>query len=383
MIETKLLGEISYDTFLKEYWQKKPLLVRQAFPGFESPISADELAGLACEPEANSRIVIEKGGEHDWQAIHGPMDEDTFSQMPESHWTLVVNDVEKYIPEFAEITDKFRFIPEWFLDDLMISWAADQGSVGPHVDLYDVFILQGSGSRRWQISTQSIDENNYIPDIALRLLKEFRPEQEWQLNPGDMMYLPPGVAHHGVSLGESISYSIGYRATSHHDLVNDFIAYITQDLSIEKTYKMSDLSLQTHPNEIKPEAIEQLRTIFKQYLDPNHPALKNWFGRYVSDPKANYEMEEEIENISEFVELLDMESLYRHPASRFAFIRGQNQIQSDSQLFIDGEEYQVSTQFAENLCHERQLDLSNLNHNSTEAEKQLLLELFNSNKLIA
>jgi len=380
MIDKKigsLLGDISSQTFLEEYWQKKPLLVRQAFSEFSSPLSPDDLAGLACEPDVNSRIVIEKGGEHTWQAIHGPMDEDIFSNMPNNHWTLVVNDVEKYIPELAWITDKFRFIPEWFLDDLMVSWAADQGSVGPHVDLYDVFILQGSGSRCWQISTQPIAEDNFIPDIALRLLKEFEPQQEWILEPGDMLYLPPGVAHHGVSRGESISYSIGYRATSHHDLVNDFIADITQDLSINKTYKMPDLAPQRHPNEIKPEAIQQLRTILTEYLDPQHPALSSWFGRFVSDPKANYEMDEFGQPIETFRELSEFVELQRNPASRFAFIR----VKENSQLFIDGEQYEVSSQFAESLCQNRLISLVMMSDCSSEQEKQILVDLFNTNKL--
>jgi len=378
MINSNVLGGMNPEQFLQEYWQKKPLLIRQAFPNFESPITADELAGLACEPEVNSRIVIEKGGDHEWQAIHGPMDEDIFASMLETHWTLVVNDVEKYLPDFAEITDKFRFIPEWFLDDLMISWAADQGTVGPHVDLYDVFILQGSGTRRWQINTQPIDENNYIPDIDLRLMKEFNPELEWILNPGDMMYLPPGVAHHGVSLGESISYSVGYRATSHHDLLNDFMVFITEDLAIDKTYRLTDLSLQKNPNEIKPAAISQLRDIFTEYLNPNHPALESWFGRFVSDPKANYDSYSENDNVDSFEQLLSYPTLYRHPASRFAFIRKNDA----SQLFVDGEEYSVSFNFAKRLCHNRQLDLEKLSINISQDEQRLLVELYNQHKII-
>ena len=136
------IENLNAEHFLEEYWQKKPLVIKQAFPNFETPISPDELAGLACEEEVNSRIVIEKDGEHPWQALYGPMNEDIFSQLPETHWTLLVNDAEKHCPELAEISDRFRFIPEWRFDDLMISYAPEGGSVGPHMDLYDVFILQ-------------------------------------------------------------------------------------------------------------------------------------------------------------------------------------------------------------------------------------------------
>jgi len=384
------LGDISAETFLQEYWQKKPLLVRQAFPDFETPITPDELAGLSCEPEINSRIIIEKGGEHPWQAIHGPMDDDTFTGLPETHWSLVVNDLEKTIPELAWITDQFRFIPEWYLDDLMSSYAAPEGSVGPHVDLYDVFILQGSGRRRWQINTRAVAEDNFIPGIALRLQKEFNAEQEWILEPGDMMYIPSGVSHHGVSLGESMSYSIGFRATSHSDLVNDFIAHITDKLSINNTYHLPSETLQKHSNEISAAAIEQVRSIFRHYLDPQHPELARWFGRYVSDSKVDYlhECDHPVKNVEQLKQLQQQygSPLLRHPSSRFAFssYAAINEgIEDDNHklMFIDGEDYPVSGKFAYLLCDDRTVELTAIEKIATEDERTLLIELYNSGKL--
>ncbi len=375
------LGDLSIDTFLQDYWQKKPLLIKQAFPGFEAPIAPDELAGLACEEDVNSRIVIEKGGEHPWQAIHGPMNEDVFAKMPETHWTLVVNDLEKYIPELAWITDQFRFIPEWHLDDLMSSYAAPEGSVGPHVDLYDVFILQGEGQRRWQINTQPVAEDNVMPDIAIRLQKDFSPEFEWILEPGDMMYLPAGVSHHGVSIGESMSYSIGFRATSHTDLVSDFIAHITNDLSINKTYKIPHDVQQAHPNEISSAAIEELRNLFSEYLDPNHPELARWFGCYVSDSKIDYlhQCDEPVEDLSQLRDdLIERSaSLLRYPSSRFAFTKTNN----ECLLFVDGQDFKVSEQFACLLCDSRLIDLDELESMASENEQHLLINLYNSGKL--
>ena len=379
------LGDMSVETFLSEYWQKKPLLIRQAFKNFNSPITGDELAGLACEEEVNSRIVIEKGGEHPWQAIHGPMDESIFAKMSETHWTLVVNDLEKYVPELAWMTDRFRFIPEWHLDDLMSSWAAPEGTVGPHVDLYDVFIVQGEGSRRWQISTQPVAEDNFIPGIALRLQKDFTAEFEWLLEEGDMMYLPAGVSHSGISIGESLSYSIGYRATSHTDLVTDFIAHITDDLSINKTYQIPYNQLQKHPNEISPEAIEEVRRIFKQYLDPEHPELARWFGNYVSDVKVDFlnECEEPLETFSDLLIFVQESEtpLIRHPSSRFAFMDSDSVETGEKTLFIDGSDYPVSKNLAYALCDNREVDLQSIAEDCTEQEQQFVLNLYNSGKL--
>lgn len=380
---TSPLGTMSVATFLKDYWQKKPLLIKQAFPDFKTPITPDELAGLSCEEEINSRIVIEKGGDSPWQAIHGPMDEDIFAKMPETHWTLVVNDLEKRIPELAWLTDQFRFIPEWHLDDLMSSWAAPEGSVGPHIDLYDVFIVQGDGQRRWQISTDPVADDNFIPDIAIRLQKDFSAEFEWLLEPGDMMYLPAGVSHHGVSIGESSSYSIGFRSTSHSDLVNDFVASITEDLSIKKTYKLPKGALTDHSNEISTAAIGEIRAIFRQYLDPESPDLARWFGQFVSDSKVDYlnECIEPVADLAQLKQLLqaDNTSLLRHPASRFAFTALDTE--KTVMLFVDGQDYKVSEDFAKTLCAAREVPLDQLIAIASTDEQDFIINLYNAGKL--
>jgi len=373
------LGNLSPEDFLKEYWQKKTLVIRQAFPNFQCPITAEELAGLSCEEDVNSRIVIEKDWDHPWQPIFGPMNDDTYSSLPESHWTLVLNDLEKVVPELAWLPDLFRFIPDWRLDDLMCSYAADQGSVGPHFDLYDVFIIQGKGKRRWQISTADVSEDNQVADTPLRIHKEFHAEEEWVLEPGDMIYIPPNVSHHGVSLGESISFSVGYRAVSHADLLNDFMAHITQNLSPKLTYRDADLTLQAHSSEITEEAVKRVKKIFKEYLNPEHKEINRWFGQYMSDPKSehNEAPEEPIESIDELIDEIKKGAvLNRHPASRFAFM--QNDGKSD--LFIDGCDYPVSRFFAESLCENRNIETV-LIKEANEFEQNLLLDLYNSGSI--
>lgn len=373
------LGNMSEEQFMQEYWQKKPLLIRQAFVDFKSPVSPDDLAALACEEDVNSRIVMEKDGDYPWFPMFGPMSDEIYADMPETHWSLIVNDLEKYIPELSWIIDRFRFIPEWRLDDLMISYAADEGSVGPHIDLYDVFILQGLGKRRWQINQQPVDEDNQVKETPLRIQKEFVAEEEWILEPGDMLYLPPGVSHHGVSLGESLSYSIGFRATSHADIVNEFIGYITSNLSPDLTYEDPGQRIQQHSNEIKPDALARVSEIFKEYLRPDHPELKRWFGRFVSDTKADVltTPENTIDSIDELKKLTETAVLSRHPASRYAFSKDTEM----AMLFIDGEDYQVNTGFAKELCKQRQLDLNKITDIATNDERLLMLELYNQGKL--
>jgi len=371
------LGDLSTEQFLKNYWQQKPLVIRQGMPNFTSPITADELAGLACEDDVHSRIVIEKGGDHPWQLINGPMQQDSFSRLPETHWTLLVNDVEKHLPDLAYLVDAFRFIPEWRVDDLMISYAPHGGSVGPHLDQYDVFILQAQGHRRWQINTKPVANDNQVEGTQLRIQKDFVAEQEWLLAPGDIIYIPPGVTHYGVATDDCLSFSIGFRAPTHSEMLADFIDFISRDLTEDKTYQDNNLSLQAHPNEITEDAIANLREIFHAYLNPEHPELSRWFGRFVSDNKTELIYENE-EHYKDYAQLKQNHSvLMRNPASRFAFYRQE----AKALLFIDGEETEVSNIFAENICRQREYNLNVMDLNPVE--QQLVVRLFNAGQLLS
>jgi 50S ribosomal protein L16 3-hydroxylase len=371
------LGDLSPQDFLENYWQQQPLVVRQAFPGFESPISADELAGLSCEADVNSRIVIEKGGKHPWQAIYGPMDEAVFQSLPDTHWTLLVNDVEKYLPELAWIVDRFRFIPEWCIDDLMISYAPEGGSVGPHLDQYDVFILQAQGHRHWQLHSREVTEENQVADTDLRIQQDFQAEQEWLLAPGDLIYIPPGVSHYGVAMDECLSFSIGFRAATHAEMLQDFVEYISRGLPAEATFRSPNLVVQQHANEITAAILDTVREILKDYLRPDHPELSRWFGRFISDGKTDITPETG-QAVADFKQLVAAHVvLARHPASHFAFSRRD----SRALLFIDGGDFDVSVGFAEALCAHRQIDVQSLAGIMTAEEQQLFLDLFNSGKL--
>ena len=260
-----LLGEINVERFLTEYWQKKPLLIRNAWPEFQPLLSSQELAGLSLEEEIESRLIQEHG-ETPWQVKNGPFTEEDYQHLPSSHWTLLVQAVDQWLPEAADLLEKFRFLPSWRIDDLMISYATDQGSVGPHYDHYDVFLLQAEGQREWRIG-QSCDEFDAIMQgPRIRILENFEETHRWILNPGDMLYLPAGVAHWGIAQGECQTYSIGFRAPSLAELTlacgNDFLASLGED----KRYQDAGLSPRAHSGLITPEAIAQMRHLLHKAL---------------------------------------------------------------------------------------------------------------------
>jgi 50S ribosomal protein L16 3-hydroxylase len=225
---TPLLGGLAPAAFLRDHWQKKPLLVRGAFPGFRGVITRDRFLKLATRNDVRSRLVIQhhraRNSRGRWERHDGPFGALDAGMLPPSHWTLLVNNLESLVPGGWEILRAFSFIPAARIDDLMVSCAADGGTVGPHDDLYDVFLLQGPGRRRWQVSRQR--DRATEPDAAIKVLRSFEPEDEWLLEPGDMLYLPPGVAHHGVAEGPCFTYSIGFLAPSHAELIASFLEYL-------------------------------------------------------------------------------------------------------------------------------------------------------------
>jgi len=210
-----MLQNFDLDVFLRDYWQKRPLLVRGAFAPWVNPIAPDDLAALACDDDVESRLITQK--REDWRVEQGPLPEDRFGRLGRMPYTLLVQAVNLYVPEVAALIAPFRFVPDWRIDDVMVSYASDGGGVGPHFDQYDVFLIQGLGRRRWQVGGHGADActdaTPLLPHDDLRLLADFRPVEEWVLEPGDMLYVPPRVAHNGVAVGtDCMTYSVGFRA---------------------------------------------------------------------------------------------------------------------------------------------------------------------------
>ncbi len=277
-----LLGEITVETFLKEYWHKKPLLIRGAIPNFEGFLTPNELAGLACEEDVQSRLISFQ--KKQWKLEQGPFSEKRFSKLPERDWTLLVQSVNHHLQEGVDLLQQFNFIPHARLDDLMVSYAPDGGGVGPHFDSYDVFLLQGCGQRLWRISEQ--EDLSLVEGAPLRILQNFNVEKEWTLSAGDMLYLPPHVAHWGIAIGDCMTYSIGFRAPSAEELSGEFLNYLQMNRELSGRYSDPDLALQSHPSEINADMVKKVGAILDS-LKWNEGDVTNFLGQYLSEPKAH------------------------------------------------------------------------------------------------
>mgnify|MGYP001067269991 CR=1 FL=1 len=376
---SKLLGGLTPGQFLKEYWQQKPLLVRQAVADFRCPVSPEELAGLACDDEVESRLLLERDGKRPWQVEHGPFTEERFLDLPESHWTLLVQEINKHVPEFALLQDRFNFLPNWRLDDVMVSFAPPEGTVGPHADNYDVFLIQGSGRRRWQISSQTSREDDLVPDLEVRIMSDFQPEQEWILEPGDMLYLPPGVPHHGVAMEDSVTVSVGFRAPAETELVAAFAAQFLDTLDPERFYGDAGCSPARVPGEIDRVAREKVRAIIRQ-MAMDDSTLDRWFGRFTTGLRPGHwlpESEAPLDFETIFERMNDGEALWRSEYARFAHFSEEN---GTVRLFIAGEEYsfpEALTSVAVLLAGQRRFTAADfVPIAATDAFQQLVTQLY-------
>ncbi len=275
------------NAFLAEYWQRKPLLMRNAISSFASPLPADELAGLALEEEVESRIIEYQGGQ--WRLLHGPFSAEDFKR--DSPWTLLVQAVDHYVPAVAELRQLVHFLPSWRLDDVMVSYAVDGGSVGPHYDNYDVFLLQGEGERHWQLGQFCNSRSPLLPHDELRILADFAGTEDYVLGPGDMLYVPPGMAHWGVARGECTTFSIGFRAPRINDMVSRWADSLLERLDPETFYTDGDMDPATRAGEIRPRDLQRARAQVRAALDQ---AMDNdWFGAMVTEPRYDCSRDEE------------------------------------------------------------------------------------------
>lgn len=329
------------EDFLRDYWQKRPLLIRNAFPGFQTPVMPEDLAGLACEDGVLARIVRHDRERDGWKVSHGPFPEEMFPGMPHQDWTLLVQDVDKWDADIAALLPHFDFLPRWRIDDIMVSFAAPGGSVGAHIDQYDVFLLQAHGHRRWQIDDRPDPPLDYRPDVELRLLQRFDPTHDWVLGPGDMLYLPPGVPHHGVAEDACLTFSVGMRAPSAAELMGDWVDAMIAEADDRLRYRDPDLDVPSDAHEIDAAAMERVVEALNVLRMRDPDRLGDWFGRFITlyrvgaraapgdDDRSRIEIEWDLQQGG---------SLQRHPWTRTAWRRA-HAGDDEARLYVAGEDH--------------------------------------------
>ena len=348
-----LLGGLTPAQFMRRHWHKKPLLVRQAIPNFQPPVLRPEMFALAAEESVESRLVQQiKGG---WKLRHGPFARRSLPAMSQREWTLLVQGVDLHNDAVHQLMQQFRFVPEARLDDLMISYATDGGGVGPHFDSYDVFLLQAHGRRRWRIGRQK--DLTLKEGIPLKVLAEFEPEEEFVLEPGDMLYLPPRYAHDGIAEGECMTYSIGFRAPARAELAQELLVRLSEDAAEDEQVQMYRDAKQEAvaepgaiPAELQAFAKDALERALSQPL-----ALERALGEYLTEPKPNVWFE-----ASDGGAMLEAVRLDRRTRMMY-----------DAQhIFINGESYRAGGKDAtlmRRLANQRYLSAKDIQRASDEA----------------
>lgn len=327
-----LLGGMTPAAFMRDIWQRKPLLIRQAVPGIEPPVSRESLFELADRDDVESRLISHFRNR--WKLEQGPFAADNLPSRKARQWTLLVQGVNLHDSAAAALLGQFRFAPDARLDDLMISYATDGGGVGPHFDSYDVFLLQVSGRRRWRISSQA--KLDLVPDLPLKILSDFTPEEEWVLEPGDMLYLPPQYAHDGVAEGECMTYSIGFRAPAYRELAGHFLAWLSETVEDNEDlggrYADPGEAATAHPAQLPAQMVRAV-TERLSALRWSGGMVSEFLGAHLSEPKPSVEFAEISEiTLKKYNKLALAHGIVLAPGSIALYDR--------THFFINGEAYE-------------------------------------------
>lgn len=330
-----MFGALSPAQFLERHWQRTPAWLPAAMPAFTPPITPDELAGLACEEEVESRLVF---GTVDtrFHLEHGPFEEGRFEELPRRDWTLLVQDVDKHVPDVARLLAPFRFLPDWRIDDIMVSFAAPGGSVGPHTDQYDVFLLQAQGRRRWQLAERF--DATLRGDCELKVLQRFDPERELIAEPGDLLYLPPGVAHFGVALDEAMTFSIGFRAPDQQELMRALARELASDARPSERFSDPGRRATNDPTRLDGDDLARLRDLLRRGMLASDAELDAFIGRYLTRSKHNLELQGEATSAADVRRRLAVgHRLVRREGSRWTWLeRG-----AELWVFAEGHEQRL------------------------------------------
>ncbi len=356
-----VLGQLSPRDFLKTYWQKKPLLIRQAIPDYQSLLTRDDLFALARKEAVESRLIT--NFRQRWKMQHGPVTE--LPAVSRKNWTLLVQGVNLHDDKADRLLNRFRFIPDARLDDLMISYATDTGGVGPHFDSYDVFLLQAHGKRRWRIGAQK--DLSLVDGMPLKILRNFTPTQEYVLEPGDMLYLPPHYAHEGVAEGECMTYSVGFRAPSWQELGEAFMNFMADNIDLPGRYADPKLAPTSHPAKISDDMVENVSGQFaKLAARPEDIAI--FLGEYLSEPKASiwFDPPPKPLPLARFIASADKRGLRLHRKTRVLY--------RSKFVFINGESFQptgTDRRLLQALADQRELSAGQIGKASPDLQESL------------
>ncbi len=330
-MNNRILGGLSVSTFLRRHWQKQPLLVRGAIPGFTGVLDLGDMIELACRDRCESRLIVRKADR--WSVEHGPFERKRFSRLPVRNWTLLLQGLDQMLPAARQLLSHFDFIPYSRLDDLMVSYAPTGGGVGAHFDSYDVFLLQGPGRRQWRVGRPH--DLALVENAPLKILKYFAPDGQCLMSAGDMLYLPPEFAHDGVAVDACYTYSIGFRAPSHRELMSQFLIFLEERLDGGGRYSDPDLSVQTHPAQLGAGMIGKVGRILGD-ISWTRRDVTDFLGSYLTEPKPHV-----------------LFAPPRKPLSEIAFSRASRRdgvelalaslmLYGKANLFINGEQYEMN-----------------------------------------
>jgi 50S ribosomal protein L16 3-hydroxylase len=327
------INELSEQAFLNQYWQKKPLLIKGGFSDFKDPLDANELAGLAMEDSIESRIITNHNQQ--WQSHQGPFED--FEILTDEHATLLVQAVDHWHPEAAQLLEPFRFIPNWRIDDLMISYSTPGGGVGPHLDQYDVFIIQGEGKRHWRVGLPDASLKQFAQNKSLLQVEAFTAVIDCVLEPGDILYIPPGCPHEGYAIENALNYSVGFRAPNQQDLLSSFADHIIDTESGQKRYTDHTLTLRDSKGELTQSEVDKVKTLMQALIE-NDSLFKNWLGNTLSQPKHDMDLapEENPFSTAEIMQQLDSDMTFERLGGTRAIYQC---IGDELLLSVNGENY--------------------------------------------
>lgn len=342
--------DLDWNDFLQNYWQKRPVIIKQGFKNFIDPLSPDELAGLALENEVDSRLVSHHEGH--WQVAHGPFE--SYDHLGENNWSLLVQAVDHWHVPSSALMQAFSTLPDWRMDDLMVSFSVPGGGVGPHLDQYDVFIIQGTGCRRWRVG-EKVPMKQHCPHPDLLQVAPFDAIIDEEMISGDILYIPPGFPHEGYALENALNYSVGFRAPNSRELVSSFADYVLARELGSQRYSDPDILLREHSADVLAPEIETLRQMMLDLLQqPEH--FQNWLGEFISQSRHELDLApaEPPYQLDEIYQLLQQgEALQR--------LSGLRVLRVGKQCFVNGELMDTDQlQATDALCHHQSVTAEQL-----------------------